>query len=183
MIIRAYKQKDHEKVRDICLATSTIEGMDREMLALLYADYYTEIEPQNVFILADDKDEAVGYILSAENYKNFIRVYKEKYLDRVKALSKKSAFEMKNDFMLMRLVGKIYPGHLHIDILPEVQRGGWGHKLMDILLTHLKEKGVKGVHLGVGAGNEKGVNFYKKYGFKKILNIFGKAYVFGIKLK
>ena len=38
----------------------------------------------------------------------------------------------------------------------------------------LNEKGVKGVHLGVGGDNEGGIAFYRKYGFKMIHD-FGKT--------
>ena len=42
---------------------------------------------------------------------------------------------------------------------------GIGKAMMDALLSHYKEKGVKGVMLGVDPENIKGVSFYKKYGF------------------
>ena len=39
--------------------------------------------------------------------------------------------------------------------------------------NYLRENGVKGVYLVCGAGNVKGVNFYKKYGFKAYSQKFG----------
>ena len=48
---------------------------------------------------------------------------------------------------------------------------GLGRKLMDALISHLKKKDIKGVVLGVSAQNEKGINFYKKYGGKVIETI------------
>ena len=45
--------------------------------------------------------------------------------------------------------------------------------MMDALLDHLRQKGVKAVMLIVGAYNKKGINFYKKYGFHEISRFFG----------
>lgn len=59
-----------------------------------------------------------------------------------------------------------YPAHLHIDILPEYQRQGIGFQLMDTLTVHLREQGVPAVMLSVAGDNEKGKNFYRKYGFQ-----------------
>lgn len=44
---------------------------------------------------------------------------------------------------------------------------------MDALMDDLAEKGVKGVHLGVGGDNAGGIRFYEKYGFTMIHD-FGK---------
>jgi hypothetical protein len=40
-----------------------------------------------------------------------------------------------------------FPAHLHIDILPHVQRGGWGRKLIETQLRRLTDLGASGVHL------------------------------------
>jgi ribosomal protein S18 acetylase RimI-like enzyme len=181
MEIRPYKSEDKAAMQKIWIATSTIKGISDELLCLLYLDYYVDEEPQNAFVLVGDYDIPVGYILSAESCKQYISIIKEKYLKRIKQISVKAAFEMRVQMVLCKIVGKTYPAHLHINILPEVQRGGWGHSFIDTLSDHLKGKGVGGVQLVVGADNHKGVSFYKKYGFKKVANLFGKAYIFGIK--
>ena len=78
---------------------------------------------------------------------------------------------------------KKYPAHLHIDILPEAQHKGYGTKLMDALMDYLAEKGVKGVHLGVGGDNAGGIRFYEKYGFTMIHDFgsFGKVFAKEVK--
>ena len=48
--------------------------------------------------------------------------------------------------------------------------------------SHLKKKGIKGVVLGVSSQNEKGINFYKKYGFR-LLEETPDSLAFGIKLQ
>ena len=46
--------------------------------------------------------------------------------------------------------------------------------MRDALMDYLAEKGVKGVHLGVGGDNAGGIRFYEKYGFTMIHD-FGKT--------
>ena len=75
--------------------------------------------------------------------------------------------------VLVRKLKKRYPAHLHIDILPVGQRMGIGTALVDRLREKLRSEGIPGVFLICGAKNEKGVNFYRKYGFKEIKKLPG----------
>lgn len=60
------------------------------------------------------------------------------------------------------------PAHLHIDILPEYQRQGWGRRLIGEAVRVLREKGLDGLWLGLDPRNENGKRFYKKIGFKEM---------------
>lgn len=64
-----------------------------------------------------------------------------------------------------------YPAHLHINLLPELQSGGYGSLLLRHQLHALEKAGVSGVHLGVDARNEGVTGFYKKFGFVEIERI------------
>lgn len=63
---------------------------------------------------------------------------------------------------------KEYLAHLHIDIAGDYQRQGIGTKLIDALIEHLRKKSVKGLMFSVAIDNEKGLGFYRKYGFKEL---------------
>lgn len=184
MRIRPYEKKDRERVRMICHKTATDEEYIKnpDLVAALYAEYYIDYEPQNAFVLVNDNDEAIGYILCAENYKTYIKNCRKYQLPKIKKLSRKWALLTRLGFISERMDGKKYPAHLHIDILEEGQRQGWGTKLMDTLFARLRQQGVSGVKLGVGGTNEKGINFYKKYGFSVVHNFGEKGIVFGMKL-
>lgn len=185
--IRKYRESDRDAVRRICHLTATAPAYVKnpELVATLYADYYTEFEPDGIFILARDEDDvAVGYILSSLDYKTFVKTFTRYVMPRVRKLSRIEAF---THFFAFRqslyMDAKKYPAHLHIDILPEAQHQGYGAKLMDALMDYLAEKGVKGVHLGVGGDNAGGIRFYEKYGFTMIhdFNSFGKVFAKTIK--
>ena len=183
-MIRKYHPKDRDQIRKICYVTATDERFKEnpELLWTLYADYYTECEPESLFVAVNEEDTAIGYILCAKNPREYYKRFKKDYLPRVKELDKKMATAKKLEKILDYALARSYPAHLHIDILPEYQRMGLGHKLTDALINHLKEEGVAGIHLGVGSDNEKGVRFYEKYGFKRLLSIGG-GVVFGLKTK
>ncbi|WP_157741000.1 N-acetyltransferase [Jiangella sp. DSM 45060] len=57
------------------------------------------------------------------------------------------------------------PAHLHVDMLPELQRRGHGRRLMRALGESLAADGVPGVHLRVGDGNQVAVASCRRLGF------------------
>ena len=174
--VRKYLDKDKENLRRICLETSSLpteDERDRNFLYLMYNDYYSECEGENCFVFTNDDDEAVGYILCAENFDAYIEKMKESYLPKIAYLGKKYASMAKGEIALHRLFSKKFPAHLHIDILPDYQHIGAGTQLVNALKEHLKEKGIKGLMLSAGMGNKNAIAFYKKNNFKKTANIFG----------
>jgi len=60
------------------------------------------------------------------------------------------------------------PAHLHIDILPEYQRRGWGKKLIGRAAEYLRGEKVDGVWVGIDPKNENAKKFYRKLGFEDI---------------
>ncbi len=61
-----------------------------------------------------------------------------------------------------------YPAHLHIDLLPRAQGGGWGRKLIEALLDRLRALDVAGVHLGMSGVNVSAYGFYRHLGFEEL---------------
>lgn len=61
-----------------------------------------------------------------------------------------------------------YPAHLHIDLQERARGTGLGRVLMEQLLADLRTRGVTGVHLGVGAGNDNAIGFYGHLGFREV---------------
>jgi GNAT superfamily N-acetyltransferase len=60
-----------------------------------------------------------------------------------------------------------WPAHLHIDILPEFQRKGYGRQLIDMFCDSARKQGAKGVHLGMAAANDEAGKFYARLGFTR----------------
>ena len=172
MNIRPYRFTDKRRVQEICLRTAdddypftTIEERPfRDYLLSTYCDYYIEREPENCFVLTDENDEAVGYILCAKEQKEYRRVFLKEYQPRV-FCDRKAKIESWGEAWVHGLAARRYPAHLHIDILKGYRGGGNGTRMVETLCGHLKAQGVKGVHLIVGEENPNAIRFYERCGF------------------
>lgn len=180
--VRKYAKKDFDDVRFVCLNSEgeEINGNLGEFILHTYCDYYIEQEPENCFVL-DDDGKAVGYIICTEDYDSYKNVFDRVYLPQNKPLGEQFYNWAEKSTILQNKYKSDYPAHLHIDILPDYQRKGWGGKLLDALFDHLRCKGVKGVMLTAGTSNVNASGFYKKYGFTQ-LEIYDTDVAFGMKL-
>lgn len=181
MSIRRYQATDRDDVRRVCVGTAGNVNTDKAkgILWNLFCDYYIDEEPDCCFVYADNDNVAQGYIIASADYKQYEETYRKSYLKNLRKLKFTDSIVKALDLWYCRRYARVYPAHLHIDIMPEYQRMGLGHKLMNALTIALAEKGVKGVYLIVGKNNLKGVNFYKKYGFIQIGKVLG-SIVFGL---
>lgn len=180
--VRKYEKKDFDGVRFACL-NSTGEDFGEvisEFILHTFCDYYIEHEPENCFVL-DDDGKAVGYIICTENYDNYKKIFDEEYLPLTKPLGEERYKWALESTILQNKHKDTYPAHLHIDILPEYHRQGWGGKLLEALFSHLRSKNVIGVMLTAGVENVNAGNFYKKYGFEQI-DTYDTDVAFGMKL-
>ena len=175
MEIRKYFDKDKEDLREICKETAFAsykkDPQKLETVPIMYNDYFTEQEPDNIFVLADDNDKAVGYIICSANYEKFQRLMNTEYKDRVKNVRKQEIFFLKIFMAFLKQI-KNSPVHFHIDILPEYQHQGWGTKLIDSLCEHLKNKGINHLSICSVDKNSIGYKMYIKYGFREMKKHF-----------
>lgn len=169
MTIRPYNDKDRDNVRYTCLYCDGPEKMSestQHFILSTYCDYYIEREKENCFVAVNEENKAVGYIICAESYDRFDECFFKEYLTRIPEENQSQRYYAENSAVMQKKYKNDYPAHFHIDILPEYQRMGIGHWLIDTLKEHLKSKGIKGVMLSVSTDNLKGVAFYNKYGFE-----------------
>lgn len=175
MIIRPYEEKDKENVRFICLNSEgecKMTETEQKYILTTYCDYFIEQEGRNCFVAVDENDRAIAYIICAEDYDAYKKIFDEKYIPRLDEDMVVWGFNARKgadgSAKLQGKHKKDFPAHLHIDVLPEYHRQGIGHRLVDTLSAHLKAKEICGVMLTVGAANERGQAFYNKYGFEFI---------------
>ena len=137
-------------------------------IARMFSTYYVRECYDTCFVLVDDSDQVVGYILCEPDYKRYNKIFRKIDVPEIKKLDKASG---RNAWLFpipYTFFGRKYPAHLHIDILDEYQNQGFGAKLMDALFTELKRRNVKGVMLQADIHNEGAVRFYKRLGFKML---------------
>lgn len=169
--IRPYQPSDAERLRAICKATAPKQASSTEkktrVLLNTYCDYYIEQEPQNCFVAVNTQDEAVGYILCAQDFHRYQKTYRNEYLPRIKGCGVMGIIEGWGSMFIHGLFRKRYPAHLHIDILEDYQRMGLGTRLVNTLTNHLQTQHIPGLMLVVSRDNQKGRSFYQKYGFRE----------------
>ena len=172
MKIRKYQADDKDSCQRICLETFLGKRSPKtdKMLLLLYNDYYLEKEPLNAFVLTDD-ERVCGYILTSESFPEYREIFINEYLSSLKKLSLKQYLLKKISLFIEGKIAKRFPSHLHIDILSPYTGKGSGSEMLGLALNALREKGVKGIFLGVGSNNRKAVKFYLKQGFRKKLRL------------
>ncbi len=144
----------------------------------VYVGPYVTFEPAFAFVIEDDQGPA-GFALGALNSRRFEARLEQQWWPPLRQKYQDAA---KQDLLLddRRLLGLIfnpptapeailldYPSHLHIDILPRQQGKGNGRKLIETLFDALDAKGSPGVHLFVGARNQRAIAFYQRLGMSE----------------
>lgn len=120
MTIRPYRPADRDRLRQICRETAAKPfqrtGRTLEAVTLIYNDYFTAYEPDHIFVLADESDRAVGYILCATDYRGFVHRYRTTYLRRVFAHSAGSGGGLAGLFVVpgqnQEPAGALPPGYI-----------------------------------------------------------------------
>ena len=186
--IRPYAPRDRGAVRKICADTAdaglAIERFfpDREVFADLLTNYYTEFEPQSVFV-ADNGSEVVGYVTGCLDTKRFLRVMTWCIVPVaiVKALFRGTLWHaqtvrlfrvnfglwLKNGYRRgPKLDG--YPAHLHVNVREGFRGQRIGPRLVESFCDRARAAGVRGVHAGVSAENPRGCHFFEGLGFAEL---------------
>jgi len=179
--IRKVEEEDEAALIDICFITGdpTLKQIfhDKQLFGMFWCLYYVWFESENCFVAVDSEtNKAIGYIFSTKDTVKQEEQFKIKMTQKIKAKRKELKLRtLRSRIYTYFIINKIhtrkrktlyrnYPAHLHIDILPQYQRKGIGHRLMQTLEKHLKNNNIIGYHLEVGADNKLGISFYQKYG-------------------
>lgn len=185
MNIRKMQKSDIPQAEHICLATANeklkSDEKRKQATLLLYSRYYTRAALDSCFVLTDENDCAVGYILCAPSYKKYKKDFSQNELRALAKISPQAFFNGISCILGNRTYAKNYPAHMHIDILPEYQAKGYGGDLLAALFKHLKSNNIPGLMLIVDSQNLNAVKFYKKHGFKEIKALAG-GIIMGVKL-
>ncbi|THH12541.1 hypothetical protein EW146_g7594 [Bondarzewia mesenterica] len=152
------------------------------------------------FVLVDDAQEGVdaikGYVLGASDTRaleakaeeSWWPALRAKYpLDAVPSTTATGQGEKQRTEADARYIALLHrgwdpapaacvrysPAHLHVDLLLEVQRQGWGRRLMDVAVRHLREVesddgGIEAVWLGMDPRNAQARRFYERLEFEGV---------------
>ena len=187
-LIRPARTRDVREVAalyDICLRTGA-DGRDAStlyrdplLLGEVYLGAYLELAPELAFVLTNDDDAPVGYVLGAADTAAFEDQSETSWWPALAEQYPRDTFpEGTPDARLVNMIHQPsrmdqsviagYPAHLHVDLLPQGQGGGNGRRLMETLFTALREQNVEGIHLGVSLENTQAIGFYQHLGFTQL---------------
>ena len=199
MILRGYRPGDLRDLYRICLETgdrgadATAQFRDPDLLGHVYAAPYGVLEPSLAFV-AEDRAGVGGYCLGALDSRAFEQraeaawwpPLRQRYAEPDAARREQWTRDEQVAYLIHHpgrtddeLLAE-FPSHLHIDLLPGIQGGGNGRRLMDLQLAALRERGSRGVHLNVNAANLRALGFYHHLGFTELRG--GDRRVLGMRL-
>jgi len=193
--IRPYRPTDHDDVYDVCLRTgdagADATGLysDDTLLPDIFAGPYVAYQP-DLAVMVDTGERVAGYAIAVEDSLAFARWYDDNWLPRFRTAHPLDAAANETEREVIgwgldprgSIVPEVdrYPAHLHIDLLPELQRQGFGRRLIRAQLEALRVRGVPGVYLRVSSANTSAMAFYERLGFHELASSSPEAPVLGI---
>jgi ribosomal protein S18 acetylase RimI-like enzyme len=152
---------------------------DDGLMPDIFAGPYLECAPELAFVV-DTGERVSGYVLAVADTRAFVDWFGREWLPRPSRLSRFEHVDppvspedvivdlgYRPERMLIPEVDD-FPAHLHIDLLPELQGQGFGRELVRTLLAALRERGIRGVHLGMDPANRSARAFYDRLGFHEL---------------
>ncbi len=183
-VVRPFAPADIDACYEICLRTgdhgadATALHTDPRLIGEVWVGPYLARWPQHAFVVADET-KIGGYIVGAPDTVEHERWLEEEWLPPLQVRYPPDAFpagtadadcvrRLHHPHTTPERLALGWPAHLHIDLLPEMQRRGYGRALMKVFLASLRSAGVDAVHAGVSIDNPGGIAFYRRLGFRDL---------------
>lgn len=185
--VRPYRPSDRRDLYDVCVRTADAGGdarglhADDDLMGDLFAGPYATLEPHLAFVV-DDGERVVGYVVGTSSTPRFAQRYRDEWIPALGARRPSPpdplpADASPDEVMLhlhhhpeRLLVPELapYPGHLHVDLLPEAQGRGLGRVLVETWSRAAADTGAPALHVGMVTANVPARGFYDTLGFHEI---------------
>jgi GNAT superfamily N-acetyltransferase len=182
--IRPFERGDLDACYAISLATGFEGGdashlyRDPKMMGHIYVAPYALLEP-TLALVAEDDEGVAGYAVGTTD----TRAWEERlehewwpplraqYVDPADVSPETRTPDQRRAFMIHHptktpaAVTRDYPAHMHMNLLPRLQRRGVGSRLLDGWRTRA---GACAIHVGVNRANTGGARFWASSGFLEL---------------
>lgn len=177
-MLRPFHPVDIPALYRVCLLTGDAGGdatalhRDPDLVGHVYVGPYPAADPSLAFVVHDD-DGVAGYLIGTADTAAFDAWCEEHWWPALRERYPLRADDGPADRLLLEHVHSPrlepappgHPAHLHINLLPRLQRQGWGRRLIEAFADALRGRGVRGAHLEVDARNTNARGFYARLGF------------------
>jgi len=179
--IREFAPDDEAALVAVCTRTADAgqdaTGLlhDDALWADLFALPYARRHPDLTWVLEDDLGRVAGYVTATDDTDAFEQWFRDEWWPSRSARYARTGEKQLEllEYADERDPGsevhrREYPAHLHIDLLPTVQGGGYGRRLITTVVDELRRRGVRGLHLGMDPQNASAAAFYERIGFERL---------------
>ena len=146
---------------------------DPDLLGHVYAGPYVAQGRGTQLVVVDEQGIA-GYLLSADDTVVFAAWAEDRWWPPLRERYPRTDDDTPAG-RIVRLIHEpdsmsadvvaTYPAHFHIDLLERTRGSGLGRSLLERLFAELRERGVRGIHMGVDKHNANAIGFYEHLGF------------------
>ena len=189
-LVRKYRGRDRQAVRDICVATAWLgaplqdDTADGWIWAEFWTRYFTDREPGCAWVVERCPDgSVVGYLTGtpdegrARRYVPFLLPGIIGHVVRRRLLwttaSRRAILAMLGSIAggeldLPPRAGRDFPATFHFNLLPEARGKGIGAQLFRGYIGEMRRMRVRGVHAQTLSTNEAVTRFLIRHGFRRI---------------
>ncbi|HQS16468.1 GNAT family N-acetyltransferase [Reyranella sp.] len=186
--IRPFNEGDLDACYAISLATGHAGGdashlyRDPKMMGQIYIAPYALLEPSLTLIL-EDRDGVAGFVAGAVDTaawedrleRDWWPSLRQQYADPVGVPPDKQTADQRRAAMIHHPpatpaeIAERYPAHLHMNLLPRLQRRGAGSLLLETWLAAARTRGARSFHVGVNRTNVGALRFWEAGGFTALI--------------
>jgi GNAT superfamily N-acetyltransferase len=185
--IRPFEPADLEACYAISLATGFEGGdaahlyRDPKMMGHLYVAPYALLEPA-LALVVEDGDGVAGFAVGTADTaaweerleREWWQTLRGQYRDPADVPPDARTPDQRRAFMIHHpskappAVSGKYPAHLHLNLLPRVQRRGAGSTLLGVWLDKAASLGTRDLHVGVNRANVGAARFWAAHRFQAL---------------
>ncbi len=187
MAIRSFEARDLDACYAISLATGLAGGdashlyRDRRMMGHIYMAPYALLEP-GLMLVVEDQAGVAGFAAGIADTgawedrleRDWWPSLRRQYPDPVDVPAESRTADQRRAFMIHHpartppAVLADHPAHLHMDLLPRLQRRGMGSRLLAAWLDAARGRGARAFHVGVNRANAGAALFWRTQGFEPL---------------
>ncbi len=186
--IRPYETRDRTAIRHICCETAdrgnVVEAIcdDRALVADLMTRYFTDHEPQSVWV-AEGDGRIVGYLTGTVHPRRYDG-WHDWWLVPTSVLAAvcRGVLFRRQTWRLLRATWltwrrggfprhvstQAYPAHLHVNVVEGFRGQGLGRRLVERFIEQARAAGRDGIHVILREDNQPACGLFERLGFEAL---------------